>query len=527
MNKHFFRYVLNLLIGLLLAACAAPPSITPTTIISTLPPSPSSTLSPRPPTATSTHTPTPTATLTASPRPSRTPTLTPTITPTPLPLTEGGPWLLFTVCNSPGLACVGVANLDGSSLRRLVPPEIHPSWLIHIEGLPQRALLLNNVVHHSNTIDPGDLDYYQLRILSLPDMAVIQQIPLLSPAVLEAIATDLENLRQQGWEGMVPPRVDIAQQAKTLLSPDGRYLAFSSAMAGAGHDIYVYDLETNTIQRLTTGQEFAVPWAWSPDSQWVVYHIQEVPCDVTCTYAGVGAVSLTGEDKFLYEPEIYHDDALEGWKSNDTFLVHANSFEGPDSNLRQVNVRTGNVQTLYAGTFGDVAFNPNTQQILLNFGDQTFASFDEIPQGIYLLPAGSQSPTMLLPGSYWYVRWVASLGQFLAEGYDDARYGVLFTPDGQIQQTFQDYESLEASPDGQWLLVGHPSGYTLQNIQGEVAAQLGGGQIIWFNATTFYRLTRACNSDNKLYLHQQGAVGWTETLLLANLPQCSMEILFP
>jgi hypothetical protein len=365
MNNHLHRLILAWLAGLLLAACAAPPAVTPTTR-PTLPASPSSTISPAPPTTTPTYTATPTATLTASLRPSRTPTLTPTITPTPLPLTEGGPWLLLIACTSPNYPCIGLANLDGSGLRWLELPLIHPLWSMRVEPLPQKALLLLQGISDTNSVDLKDLEYYQLQILSLPDMTTIQQIPLLSPAALEAIMTDLEDLRQQGWEGSVPPRLKIAQQAEILHSPDGRYLAFSSAMAGAGHDIYVYDLETNTIQRLTTGQEFAVPWAWSPDSQWVVYRILERPCGLTCPFTSVRAVSLAGEDKFLYEPEFpdYEAEAWVGWKSDYAFLVYTTVFEGPGSNLRQVDVRTGAVQTLYAGALGDVAVNPDTQQIL-------------------------------------------------------------------------------------------------------------------------------------------------------------------
>ncbi|HSF80206.1 MAG TPA: hypothetical protein VLA49_03170 [Anaerolineales bacterium] len=63
-------------------------------------------------------------------------------------------------------------------------------------------------------------------------------------------------------------------------SPDGTRLAFSSNRDGQW-DLYVMDLQTGAIQRVTTTPEYDASPSWSPDSQWLVYetytHTQVTP----------------------------------------------------------------------------------------------------------------------------------------------------------------------------------------------------------------------------------------------------------
>jgi Tol biopolymer transport system component len=53
-------------------------------------------------------------------------------------------------------------------------------------------------------------------------------------------------------------------------SPDGRRIAYESSRDGR-LDIYVMDLETGAIRRLTDGRGFNGYPSWSPDSQWIAF----------------------------------------------------------------------------------------------------------------------------------------------------------------------------------------------------------------------------------------------------------------
>ena len=54
-------------------------------------------------------------------------------------------------------------------------------------------------------------------------------------------------------------------------SADGRYLAFAGQMDGLSSDLYLYDVETKTIRRLSSGDQ-ELQWIdWSPDGKWIAF----------------------------------------------------------------------------------------------------------------------------------------------------------------------------------------------------------------------------------------------------------------
>jgi Tol biopolymer transport system component/C-terminal processing protease CtpA/Prc len=61
-----------------------------------------------------------------------------------------------------------------------------------------------------------------------------------------------------------------ATESKPLFSPDGRRLAFTSNRTGGG-DIYVLNLETNELQRLTFDDAGDQLDAWSRDGNWIYF----------------------------------------------------------------------------------------------------------------------------------------------------------------------------------------------------------------------------------------------------------------
>lgn len=63
---------------------------------------------------------------------------------------------------------------------------------------------------------------------------------------------------------------DPAYDSRPVYSPDGKYLAFNSTRTGNG-DIYIFDLKTNELKRLTFNDGNESLSAWSTDSKYVYY----------------------------------------------------------------------------------------------------------------------------------------------------------------------------------------------------------------------------------------------------------------
>jgi tricorn protease len=61
-----------------------------------------------------------------------------------------------------------------------------------------------------------------------------------------------------------------ATESRPLYSPDGKYLAFTSARTGNG-DVYVLTLMTGELNRLTYDDSPERVEAWSPDSKWIYF----------------------------------------------------------------------------------------------------------------------------------------------------------------------------------------------------------------------------------------------------------------
>lgn len=76
--------------------------------------------------------------------------------------------------------------------------------------------------------------------------------------------------------GRPPRRItdDAHYKADPAWSPDGRYVAYSSDEEGI-QDLYVYDTQTDTTQRITSLDDAAVSAAWSPDGSTIAFQNQD------------------------------------------------------------------------------------------------------------------------------------------------------------------------------------------------------------------------------------------------------------
>ncbi len=111
----------------------------------------------------------------------------------------------------------------------------------------------------ADTSAPGEKTASHPLIFSLPDQANLHLFAYQPLRAGGDPGLPLTRLTTGPWDDIHP-----------AASPDGKRLAFVSNRSGYW-DIYLLDLQTGVVSRLTDTLEFDDEPAWSPDGQWLVY----------------------------------------------------------------------------------------------------------------------------------------------------------------------------------------------------------------------------------------------------------------
>lgn len=314
----------------------------------------------------------------------------------------------------------------------------------------------------------------------------------------------------------------------TLLkwSPNGRYLAFTAALENTGTYIYVYDVEQDNIRRLTNGHHLAMVKSWSPDSEWIVYgdasgYYIDAPTTID---EGIWVASIQGDwARELYQAPI-HFERLVGWTSNNTFMVERMHFETPSGSLREVNARTGYIQTLYQDRVNTAILASGRGITLLDIGGMPFWP-PEMEAGIYRL-SNTGDPQLPLSGAYSLIEWHPEIEKFVAQ--NDENGLVAFTSEGEILFKIDDARRLHPSPDGKWLLAEDHNGLGIFDEQAKLVESFEYSgykkSILWLPDSTGFFLTlckhRSTNSGS-LYLYEADR-HW-EVLIVDEATKCAPE----
>jgi hypothetical protein len=147
-------------------------------------------------------------------------------------------------------------------------------------------------------------------------------------------------------------------------SPDGRYLAFAGQMDGLSSDLYLYDSETGSIKRLSSGPE-EVQWiSWSPDGKWIL--------DGSSYSVGEGmqfniyATSVDGATINQLSKGTPQSVTSSDWLDDHTYF-DSNGANGPGSyDLKLVDLNTGSTSEIWQGSYTQYAFVPYGNWVVLN-----------------------------------------------------------------------------------------------------------------------------------------------------------------
>lgn len=294
----------------------------------------------------------PPATETATPTaiPSRTPpptsTAIPTATPHP-PLHTQGPYLLYTR----DYKSLTIMDADGSGRRQIqLPGDGYTVWEFRNAVSPNGKW----IAYLTGSVDePYDLT---LNILNLKDETSLSITRLIAPgfpqnlepvtktAVFTEYDTDCSNdLKCQ---------LRITESAfkwgiKSLSwSPDSQFLVFAAQIDGPSSDLYIYDVTTQSIRRLTNELENISSIEWAPNGKKILYTTSQ-PGTI---YVMDNIRVADPQSNSIQNPKKIDGGLFwssEGWITDDSFLIWSGGEGGPPQDFRYINVENQQVKVIW------------------------------------------------------------------------------------------------------------------------------------------------------------------------------------
>ncbi len=400
-NIHPKRLILFIALALIILACMCGPG----SLLATQTPLPAAPQEP-------TESPAPTEFI-----PTDTPVVEEVVTPTVesevISLQPDVPWLIISTTD--GLWGV---NMDGTNPVLLVQKPYSDIDL-------HRAI--SSPAHKIAVLTSGQ-DYYHdlaLQVISLPDGKVSKLIQLTTKD------TEPGTDASPGDPSLEAMRA-IADQPSYAWSPDGKKLAFTAALDKPEADIYVYDLESQNIQKVSQddGQDFSP--SWSPDGKSILYfEAESFGTGAGYIMKGFWLAAADGSGSRLLETLKSSGEQILGWRDTETAVLTSWDAMNGTNQLRLYNIHTDKQTILNKGPISGAA-------IATGIGDDAGAILFSADTGLYLLPAGktqSQKLTGEKVSSYGYptaIRWQEE-GRIFIVHFDEGKLST-FMADGSQQQ---------------------------------------------------------------------------------------------
>ena len=308
-----------------------------------------------------------TATLSSTLSYTSTPASTPSLTPAPT-LADQGPYLLYDKYRGDGpliLTDTGYQNQkklylpDGVyiyDLRHAVSPD--GKWLAFYSGTYE---------------EPYDIS---LNLMAIPDGSITPISRLLSPEYPGNLEFVFDYYTQQGYEfdGMdysVKLTFNWAISRIFEWSPDGRFLAFAGQLDGPSSDLYIYNVQTGDIRRLTDDLRILTNLTWSPNGDWLLYE-NLLP---GWNYNGATLHRIPVDGSVAMNPPILEEgywwSGIE-WISPDLFLLTGQGDGGDPYDLRLIDIESGMMRDVWPEAYLSYAFDPLSQTFAINGFDGVF-----------------------------------------------------------------------------------------------------------------------------------------------------------
>lgn len=262
-----------------------------------------------------------------------------------------------------------------------------------------------------------------LTILDVPQGRLVKHIPLFSPEYQDRLREGRASLTwlEEDWALAL-----LDRWYRPHWAPDGRSVAFAASIDGPSADVYLYDVDSDELRRLTQEPDQAIVLGMSPDGEWIAYveafdlhyNDYEVPLHERYGYAAVTvrAVSTsTGRIVELYQPSTFTRIELIGWYSPTEFALAETSSVSGLALLYRADIVTRTPVLLYGGGFEAASVDPASRMAAF-----TVPGGGAAPAAVHLVEASDHRTLIVLdePQTGGYagpIPWVPELARFLTE----------------------------------------------------------------------------------------------------------------
>ena len=275
------------------------------------------------------------------------------------------PWLIINTHDG-----LWAANMDGSNPVLLIPKS-HPDSNIMLDlqtAISSPAQQIAVVTAERN----GNLETLSLQTISLPDGKLHK---------LTNLTTNDIELSPNGL-----PVNDIRTLGEMAWSPDGKRLAFIGDLDGPKTDVYVYEMDTGKIQKISQDNGRDSTPTWSPDGKSILYYSEN----------GLNAAAADGSSSKLLNISA----SLLGWRDNETAVIYVNQSGTHVGQLSLYNIRSEEQTVLNQG---DLVDNAEVATGLTE--DAGAILYDDLHDGLYLLPPNNADPLKLDGEPTWTFFW--------------------------------------------------------------------------------------------------------------------------
>jgi hypothetical protein len=283
---------------------------------------------------------------------------------------------------------VVLVNQDGSGMKVIPLPEDGFS-----AGAPSPTgewILFYTTAN--NPPEEGSINDLALHLLHLPDGRIRDVTGLLPsdyPENIQKIA-ELAQGNEMDFAGIPLEEITslIDDLFKTSLftaawSPGGNALAFSGAMDGPSTDLYLYDLPSGKISRLSSGSRNIDFIRWFPKGDRILYGSSYARCMGDCSLYYV--TNLDGsKTREIKNFDAYGGETIMGnWATESTLLVHSLANGPGICCLRNFDFEADRESFLYGDAFQTYAYDPESNILALSIDDDTIVANRE--PGVYFV----------------------------------------------------------------------------------------------------------------------------------------------